>query len=200
MHAFSLALALAASQAQAPVSPSPAPVVVPVPVTAPAEPPRVRPTMVTEEPAPAAPSTALPTPIAAPPAARPPIAPGSPSPSAAARPAAPLAPIPQAAIEKLGQGDRAFLAGEYRNALFAYQDAVYLAPRSAVARVRLGRAYLALRYPSQAVAQAEQALALDPENPDARQLASDAKAAPSRPAGQPGPGAPPARGGSAEAP
>jgi tetratricopeptide (TPR) repeat protein len=47
--------------------------------------------------------------------------------------------------------------------------------------VRLGRAYLALRYPAQATAQAEQALALDPESADARQLVEDAKGAPQRP-------------------
>ncbi|HET8540147.1 MAG TPA: hypothetical protein VFL83_09785 [Anaeromyxobacter sp.] len=88
--------------------------------------------------------------------------------------------MPQPAVEKLGQGDRAYLAGDYRNALFAYQDAVYLAPKSAAARVRLGRAYLALRYPAQATVQGEQALALDPENADARQLIDDARSAPAR--------------------
>ena len=107
---------------------------------------------------------------------------GSPEPAPGASPPAPAsvpvpsAPLPQAAVEKLGQGDRAFLERDYRSALFAYQDAVYLAPRSPTARVKLGRAYLALRYTAQAIAQAEQALAVDPANADARKLAEDAKA------------------------
>jgi tetratricopeptide (TPR) repeat protein len=114
----------------------------------------------------------------------------------------PAPPLPQAAVEKLGQGDRAFLERDYRSALFAYQDAVYLAPRNPVARVKLGRAYLALRYPAQAIAQAEQALAVDPANAEAKKLVEEAKdpsraAAPPRAAPAPAaaaaqPAAPPA--------
>jgi hypothetical protein len=88
---------------------------------------------------------------------------------------------PQAVVEKLGHGDRLFLAGEYRNALFAYLDAVYLEPRYAPARVKLGRAYLALRYAPQALAQAEAALATDPSSEDARALLEEARSGPSRP-------------------
>jgi tetratricopeptide (TPR) repeat protein len=88
---------------------------------------------------------------------------------------APSAP-PQAAVEKLGEGDRLYLAGDYRNALFAYQDATYIAPRHAPAHVRLGRAYLALRYPDKAIEQAELAIAEDPEAPDARKLLEEARA------------------------
>jgi tetratricopeptide (TPR) repeat protein len=98
---------------------------------------------------------------------------------AAAQPAASpaVAVVPSAAvIEKLGHGDRLFLAGDHRNALFTYQDAVYLQPSYAPARVKLGRAYLALRYAAQAVAQAEAALATDPESRDARKLLEDATA------------------------
>jgi tetratricopeptide (TPR) repeat protein len=96
--------------------------------------------------------------------------------------AAPPRPVPlQAMIEKLGQGDRAFLAGDYRAALFFYQDAVYMAPQNAAARVKLGRAYLALRYPTQAIAQAEQALAAEPDNEEARRLLQDVRNPPPRP-------------------
>lgn len=101
-------------------------------------------------------------------------------------PPAPTAPraavVPsQAVVEKLGKGDRLALAGDHRNALFAYQDAVYMQPGYAAARVRLGRAYLALRYPAQAIAQAEAALAVDPESDEARRLLEEASAAPARP-------------------
>jgi len=175
MLALSLALALATA---------PGPAIAPVPVYAPAAPRPVPPTLIRAEAGPApgapavagalAPASALPAaPAAGGPAPTPPAATGTPS-------GAPL--LPQAAVEKIGQGDRAFLAGDYRGALFAYQDAVYLAPKSPAAHVKLGRAYLALRYPPQAIAQAEQALALDPEHADARRLLEDAKGAPSRPA------------------
>jgi tetratricopeptide (TPR) repeat protein len=95
---------------------------------------------------------------------------------AAATPA-PAAPViaTQAVVEKIGQGDRLFLAGDHRGALFAYQDAVYLQPQYVPARVRLGRAYLALRYPAQATAQAEAAIAQDPGNADARKLLDEAR-------------------------
>lgn len=87
----------------------------------------------------------------------------------------------QAVVDKVGQGDRLSLAGDHRGALFAYQDAVYLQPAYAPARVRLGRAYLALRYPEQAIAQAEAALADDPDSAEARTLLDEARAAPARP-------------------
>jgi tetratricopeptide (TPR) repeat protein len=85
--------------------------------------------------------------------------------------------LPQATVDKMAEGDRLYLAGDYRSALFAYQDATYLSPRHAPARVRLGRAYLALRYPEKAVEQAEQAIADDPEAPDARKLLDEARQA-----------------------
>jgi hypothetical protein len=182
MHALSLALVLAA--APAPLGAAPASSARPVPVVAAGPTPAVRPTLVTDEAAPSAGPAIAPVPVTSTSTATP-----TPTSTATATststtspPRPPAAPVPHGLVEKLGQGDRAFLAGEYRNALFAYQDAVYLAPRSAVARVRLGRAYLALRYPGQATAQAEQALALDGENADARKLLDDAKAAPARPA------------------
>jgi tetratricopeptide (TPR) repeat protein len=99
--------------------------------------------------------------------------------------------LTQAAVDKMAEGDRLYLAGDYRNALFAYQDAAYLSPRHAPARVRLGRAYLALRYPDKAVEQAELALADDPEAPDARKLLDEARQAVAT-GGVPGAAAPPA--------
>jgi tetratricopeptide (TPR) repeat protein len=77
-------------------------------------------------------------------------------------------------LDKLAAGDRALAAGDLRGALFAYQDAVYAQPDYAFARVKLGRAYLAMRYPALAAGQAQQALALDPGSADARALAEDA--------------------------
>ena len=53
---------------------------------------------------------------------------------------------------------------------------MYLQPGYVLARVKLGRAYLALRYPAQAIAQAELALAADPANEEARRLSEDARA------------------------
>lgn len=102
------------------------------------------------------------------------VAPGQAAPSEPGPPALDAAPSELA--EKLAQGDRASDAGDRRGALFAYQDAVYLAPSSAAARVKLGRAYLALRHPAQAQAQAEQALAIDAGSAEARRLLDDARA------------------------
>jgi tetratricopeptide (TPR) repeat protein len=104
-------------------------------------------------------------------------------------PAPPGVPSPQV-VEKMGQGDRLYLAGDYRGALFAYQDAVYQQPRYAPARVRLGRAYLAMRYPAQAIAQAEAVIAEDPENAEAKKLLEEAKAAASKAASTPATAAP----------
>jgi tetratricopeptide (TPR) repeat protein len=94
------------------------------------------------------------------------------------KPAAAAAPLSPAVIEKMGQGDRAFLERDFRNALFAYMDAAYLAPTSAVPRVKLGRTYLAMRYPARAIEQAEKALAMDPDNADAKKLIEEARNAP----------------------
>ncbi len=139
----------------------------------------------------AAPVAIQPARDAAPAPARAPEQVGPGAPAAVAPSSAPATPSPparkgalvvptQATVEKLGLGDRLYLAGDYRNALFAYQDAAYQQPRYAPARVRLGRAYLALRYPALAIAQAEAALAEDPENADARKLVEEAKNPPAR--------------------
>jgi tetratricopeptide (TPR) repeat protein len=83
-------------------------------------------------------------------------------------------------VEKIGEGDRAFLARDYQTALFAYLDAAYMATRSPVPRVRVARAYLALRHPDRAIAQAELALAMDPESADARRVLGEARGATAR--------------------
>lgn len=181
MHALPLALLLAAAPAEV----APGPAVAPVPVAAPATPatPVAAPALVGPET-----STATAAPTSTPNATSSATSGGAAAPAAAPAPKLPP-PLPQAAVEKLGQGDRAFLAGDYRNALFAYQDAVYLAPQSPLARVKLGRAYLSLRYPAQAIAQAEQALAADPSSVEARRLADEARNPPARPASPPASGA-----------
>ncbi len=96
-------------------------------------------------------------------------------------PAAPGEPAPlggpsAASTPASTKRDRALDRGELRAALFAAQDEVNLQPRSADARVRLGRAYLALGYAARARAQAEQALALAADDAEARRLLDDALA------------------------
>jgi len=126
----------------------------------------------------------IPTPVTAPAAAA----------SSAAAPAAPGAVAPSAAVqEKLAQGDRAFVAGDPRAALLAYLDAVYAQPAYVHARLKLGRAYLALRYPAFAIAQAELVLAAEPNQPDALQLIEEARRTPGREIAGAPPAAAPAR-------
>lgn len=158
MHVLSLALLLVASQA--PGAEAPKPAVPPVPAPALSMPPP-------PVPPPAAVRTDAPNRFTGP-AAAPPAPVRANGTSSGAVPSG-------AAIEKMGQGDRAFLDRDYRNALFAYMDAAYLAPMSAAPRVKLGRAYLALRYPERAIEQAEKALALDPANAEAMKLLEDAR-------------------------
>jgi tetratricopeptide (TPR) repeat protein len=112
-----------------------------------------------------------------------------PTPTAAPAPTAPPvpprrleAPPSTALIEKLGAGDRAYLAGDYRAALFLYQDAVYLDPGASAARLRLARTYAALRYPDKAEAQLRLLLDLDPTNAEARRQLDELRSPPARPA------------------
>jgi Tfp pilus assembly protein PilF len=156
-------VAVGAAQAQAGVAPA-----------APAPPAEV------PVPGPASPPAPGPTPPPAPPGVAP--LPGPPPPAAAATgvgtgrtgppQATPAAPSREL-IEKLGAGDRAYLAGDFRTALFAYQDATYLDPTSATGRIRLARAYAALGHKDQAERQLKQALELDPGNGEAQRLFED---------------------------
>jgi len=131
----------------------------------------------------AAPASAAPAAPAATTAPAPASAPSStPPPVTAIPPQIPMVTTPSAAVaEKLAQGDRAFAGGDLRGALFAYLDAVYAQPAYIFARVKLGRAYLALRYPARAIEQAEKVLAADPGNAEAARLIQDAKAPLARP-------------------
>jgi tetratricopeptide (TPR) repeat protein len=174
-----LATAALPAAAEDPAAPAPAetssdpsavPATVPITLLPPPGPP---------PPAVAIPAPAGDEPAAAALAALPPPAVQAPEPVARA-PAAPS----RALLEKLSAGDRAFLAGDYRPALFAYQDAAYLDPTSAVARIRLARAYSALGHGEQARKQLKQALELDPGDAEARRLLQALSA--------PAPGAPPA--------
>ena len=125
------------------------------------------------EPSTAVAGTALAVPIAAIPASSPGgKAPAAPPQLAAAPPYLTALPVPpsRALIEKLGAGDRAWLAGDYRTALFAYQDATYLAPTNPVGRIKQARAYAALHHQEEAERQLRQALELDPGNIEALEL------------------------------
>jgi tetratricopeptide (TPR) repeat protein len=102
-------------------------------------------------------------------------------PPAAPAVAEPAAPPSPALLDKLALGDRLQAAGDYRGALFAYQDAVYLNPRHALSRVKLGRAYWTLRYVGQADEQWAQATQLAPNDPSIARMIEEARSAP-RPA------------------
>jgi tetratricopeptide (TPR) repeat protein len=138
-------------------------------------------------PAPGVTSAATPAPLPSAASAVPPASAALvPSPTAAAVPALTPPTIPAVAVrpqspaflDKLSLADRLFVAGDFRNALFAYQDAVYLDPNDARARVRLGRSYAAMRYPAQAQAQYEKALELDPELSEARRAIEELRSPP----------------------
>jgi tetratricopeptide (TPR) repeat protein len=168
------------AELQAPPSAPPAPVapgagalaptgaVAAVGVAAPLAPAPVPPPLSTSASLLAATPTATPTASSSTPPAESPTPPASPAANPAAPPRRPEAPPSQALIEKLGAGDRAYLAGDHRAALFLYQDAVYLEPGASTARLRLARTYAALRYPDKAEAQLRLVLDLDPANAEAR--------------------------------
>lgn len=96
----------------------------------------------------------------------------------AAPPAPPAAtPLTPSARLKVAQGDRFAASGDDRAALFAYQDAVNLAPQSPEARLRLGASYQKLDHLAQAVEQWQIAAELDPSSEEARRLLERGKAA-----------------------
>jgi tetratricopeptide (TPR) repeat protein len=98
---------------------------------------------------------------------------------AASAPAGRVAPSTAVTV-KIAEGDRLAEAGDPRNALFAYLDAVYAQPAYVASRVKVGRAYLALRYPGRAIEQAELVLAAEPDSAEAKKLLEEARAAASR--------------------
>ncbi len=80
------------------------------------------------------------------------------------------------ARQKMRLGDQVLADGDARLALFAYQDAVNQDPRSAEARLKLGRVYLLLDHPDEAVEQFEVAAALDPGNAEAPRALEETRA------------------------
>jgi tetratricopeptide (TPR) repeat protein len=89
---------------------------------------------------PAAPPTA---------AAPPPAATAAPAP--AATPAEPTGALGSQAAAKMAEGDKLWADKKYREASFAYQDAVNAAPNDVEALFKLGNAYAVLGYYSQAI-------------------------------------------------
>jgi tetratricopeptide (TPR) repeat protein len=81
-----------------------------------------------------------------------------------------------AAQAKLSLGDSFAAAGDTRLALFAYQDAVNLDPRSAAARMRLAGLYARMDRLEQAIDQWSFALALDPALGEAQRNIEGARA------------------------
>ncbi len=82
-----------------------------------------------------------------------------------------------AAQAKLRLGDSFAAVGDTRLALFAYQDAVNLDPRSAEARMRLAGLYARMDRLEQAIDQWNFALDLDPSLEEARRNIESARAA-----------------------
>gem|GEM_PF-1520564 len=78
-----------------------------------------------------------------------------------------------AAAPHIKQGDKDFAAKKYRDALFAYQDAMQSDPRSVEALLKAGDSYAKLGYGDEAIEHWNRALALDPSN----QAAKDSLAA-----------------------
>jgi predicted Zn-dependent protease len=78
-----------------------------------------------------------------------------------------------AAAPHIKQGDKEFAAKKYRDALFAYQDAMQSDPRSVEALLKAGDSYSKLGYGDEAIEHWNRALALDPSN----QAAKDSLAA-----------------------
>ncbi|HEY7725496.1 MAG TPA: tetratricopeptide repeat protein, partial [Anaeromyxobacteraceae bacterium] len=116
---------------------------------------------------------------------------------AAAAPVPPPPPSP-ASLRKSQQGEDLVRAGDWRGALFAFQEAVNLSPRSAAPRLRLGDAYEKLGYHDEAAKQFDLAAALEPPGVEAQRRAERARAAregrappPEPAAAQPRPPGPP---------
>lgn len=167
--------------APAAAAPAPAAVVDPAPAAAaprvPVEtaPPPVAPTVPT-------PSAPVPTPAAPDASPRPapviivPVPSAIPALSEASPAGGPRSGRQAAALQKLRLGDRLLAEGDLRLALFAYQDAVNQDPRSAEARLKLGRVYLRLDHLDEAAEQFSVAAALDPGDAQVRLALEEARA------------------------
>jgi tetratricopeptide (TPR) repeat protein len=99
-----------------------------------------------------------------------------PVPSPAPPAGAPRSGRQAAAQQKLRLGDRLLAEGDTRLALFAYQDAVNQDPQSVEARLKLGRVYLHLDHPNEALEQFSVAAALDPGDAEVPRALEQARA------------------------
>jgi len=105
-----------------------------------------------------------------------PTSPPTPSSPPTATPTAYPRPSPMA-LRRAGQGDELARGGDWRGALFAYQEAANLDPRSVEMRLKLGGAYERLGYHEEAVRQYQLAAALEPPGTEALRRAERARAA-----------------------
>jgi tetratricopeptide (TPR) repeat protein len=93
----------------------------------------------------------------------------------AVRATSPPPPSP-ASLRKSQQGEELARTGDWRAALFAFQEAVNLSPSSATPRLRLGEAYEKLGYHDEAAKQFDLAAALEPPGVEALRRAARARA------------------------
>ena len=77
-----------------------------------------------------------------------------------------------AAVAKVAEGDRLFAAKDFRNALFAYQDAVNADPANVEALFDLGKTYAVMGYYPQAIDRWQRVAELAPD-PGVKQRAQD---------------------------
>jgi tetratricopeptide (TPR) repeat protein len=82
---------------------------------------------------------------------------------------------PNAAISKIREGDSLFKQARYREALFAYQDAVKLDDQSTNALLKEGLAYANMNYFKEAVGLWQHVLDIDPKNQYAPKYIAQAK-------------------------
>jgi tetratricopeptide (TPR) repeat protein len=110
-------------------------------------------------------------------------APGA-APSTAPKPVAPATVAasalentrdPNAAIAKIREGDSLFKQARFREALFAYQDAVKLDDQSTNALLKEGLAYANMNYFKEAIAKWQHVLEIEPKNQYAPKYIATAK-------------------------
>ncbi|GMU62195.1 MAG: hypothetical protein AMXMBFR34_39580 [Myxococcaceae bacterium] len=109
-----------------------------------------------------------PAPVAA--AAAPVEAAAAPAPAPAAAP--PTGAMASAAAQKMAEGDKHWAEKKYREASFAYQDAVNADPNNVEALFKLGNAYAVLGYYSQAIDRWTKVQQVSPD-PSVRKSAAD---------------------------
>src|SRR5438067_1388631 len=90
------------------------------------------------------------------------------APATAAAPAAKEKEPEKPSAQLVKKGDAAFAAKDFRNALFAYQDAIIADPKNVEALVKAGGTYTKMGHDPEAIGQWNKALQLDPQNQIAR--------------------------------